>query len=377
VSSRLARSALRVAAMSAKEVLHVRRDPRTLYLALVMPVLLLLLFGYGVSFDLDRLPVAVADRDRTPASRALATAFARSRELEVVGAVEPEGAEDAFRRGRAVAVLVIRPGYGRDLARGERGRAELLVDGADATTANQVLQKADAVARAEGARLALAAGFAAAPPLEVRTWTRYNPTARSAIFIVPGLTAYLMAIGAVLLTALTVAGEWERGSMEQLFASPVGRFEIVLGKLLPYLALGMLQLLLVVAVGATAFDVPIRGSLALLFLFGLVFLVGMLGQGLLVSVLAKNQLVATQAGVLSSLLPSLLLSGMLFPIENMPRPLQLVSAVVPARYLVHALRGILLKGSAFAPLRGDLFAMALFAAAVLAIATARFGRRIA
>jgi ABC-2 type transport system permease protein len=377
MTSRASRFALRVAAMSAKEVLHVRRDPRTLYLALVMPVLLLLLFGYGVSFDLDHLPLAVADADRTPESRALADAFSRSRELDVVAWVAPDAAEDLFRRGTAVAALVIRPGYARDLARGERGRTELLVDGADATTANQVLQKADAIARAESLRLASAAGFAGAPPLEVRTWTRYNPAARSAIFLVPGLTAYLMAIGAVLLTALTVAGEWERGSMEQLFASPVGRFEIVLGKLLPYLALGMLQLLLVVAVGSTAFDVPIRGSLALLFLFGLVFLVGMLGQGLLVSVLAKNQLVATQAGVLSSLLPSLLLSGMLFPIENMPRPLQLVSAVVPARYLVHALRGILLKGSSFDLVRADLLAMALFAAAVLALATAKFGRRIA
>jgi ABC-2 type transport system permease protein len=254
--------------------------------------------------------------------------------------------------------------FARDLARGDPGKAELLVDGADATTANQVLQKADALARAEGRRRAAAAGMSAAAPIEARAWTRYNPAARSAIFLVPGLTAYLMAIGAVLLTALTVAGEWERGSMEQLFASPVGRFEIILGKLLPYLALGMLQVLLVVAVGAVAFEVPIRGSLAVLFLFGLAFLAGMLGQGLLVSVLAKNQLVATQAAVLSSLLPSLLLSGMLFPIENMPRPLQLIASAIPARYLVHALRGILLKASGLDLLWPDLAALAIFAAAI-------------
>jgi ABC-2 type transport system permease protein len=165
--------------------------------------------------------------------------------------------------------------------------------------------------------------------------------------------------------------------LEQLFASPVGRFEVILGKLLPYLALGMLQLLLVVAVGATAFDVPIRGSLALLFVCGLLFLCGMLGQGLFISVVAKNQLVATQAGVLSSLLPSLLLSGMLFPIENMPRPLQLLSSAIPARYLVHALRGLLLKGSGLALLWPDLVALAVFAVAILAVATARFERRVA
>jgi ABC-2 type transport system permease protein len=375
--TRLRRFAIRVGAMAAKEVLHIRRDPRTLYLALVMPVVLLLLFGYGVSFDLDRIPLAVADDDRSPESRALVDAFSRSREFDVVARVAAPEAEGLFRRGSAVAALVVRPGYGRDLARREPGKAELLVDGADATTANQVLQKADTIARAEGRRRSAAAGMSATLPLEARTWTRYNPAARSAIFVVPGLTAYLLAIGAVLLTALTIAGEWERGSMEQLFASPVGRVDVILGKLLPYLALGMLQLLLVVAVGATAFDVPIRGSLALLFGCGLLFLGGMLGQGLLISVVAKNQLVATQAGVLSSLLPSLLLSGMLFPIENMPRPLQLFSSLIPARYLVHALRGLLLKGSGFGLLWPDLLALAIFAVAILAIATARFQRRVA
>jgi len=368
---------VRLGAMAAKEVLHVRRDPRTLYLALVMPPLLLLLFGYGVSFDIDRIPLVVSDADRSPESRALVNAFSRSNEFQVVARVDPEEALALFRRGGAQAALVMRPRFASHLARGEPAEAELLVDGADASTANQILQKADAIARAESRRYALAAGLSGSPPLEARAWTRYNPEARSAIFLVPGLTAYIMALGAVLLTALTVAGEWERGSMEQLFASPVGRFDIIFGKLIPYLALGMLQLLLVVAVGAAAFDVPIRGSLTLLFGFGLVFLVCMLGQGLFISVLAKNQLVATQAGLLSSLLPSLLLSGMLFPIENMPRVLRVISRVVPARYLVHALRGILLKGSGLGLLWPDLLALAIFAAAVLGIATARFQRKIA
>jgi ABC-2 type transport system permease protein len=194
---------------------------------------------------------------------------------------------------------------------------------------------------------------------------------------VPGLAAYILAISAVLLTALTISGEWERGSMEQLFASPVGRLEIVLGKLLPYLALGMIELQLVLAFGAVAFDLPVRGSAPLVFVIGLFFLVGMLGQGLLISVVAKNQLVATQAGALSALLPSLLLSGMVFPIENMPIPLQLLSRVVPARYLVHALRGILLKGNGLEVLWPDLVAQVAFALLVLALATARFQRRLA
>jgi ABC-2 type transport system permease protein len=194
---------------------------------------------------------------------------------------------------------------------------------------------------------------------------------------VPGLTALLLAITAVMLTALAIAGEWERGSMEQLFATPVGRFEIILGKLLPYLVLGFLALLLTLAFGMVAFDLPVRGSLVLVFLLGLVFLAGMLGQGLLISVVTKNQLVATQAGALSAMLPSVILSGMIFPIENMPLPLQVLSRVVPARYLVHGLRGVLLKGNGLEIVWPDLVAMTLFTAVVLAVATRKFERRIA
>jgi ABC-2 type transport system permease protein len=364
--------------MAAKETLHIQRDPRTLYLALAMPVLMLFLFGYGVSFDLDEVPLAVADLDRSEASRALVRTVTGSRELVSAGEALPADADRLFRRGEAAAVLVIPRDYGEKVARRERVTLQLLADGSDVTVANQVLSKADALVRAETERLAgveLSAGTR--PPLRVKLWTRYNPAGRSALFMVPGLAAYILAITAVLLTALTVAGEWERGSMEQLFASPVGRLEIVLGKLAPYLVLGMLELLLVVAFGAAVFDVPVRGSLSLFLLIGFFFLLGMLGQGLLVSVLTKNQLVATQAGTLSSLLPSLLLSGMVFPVENMPWPLQLLSRVIPARYLVHALRGILLKGNGIAALWPDLLAVGIFAVLIVGLSTARFQRRLA
>lgn len=374
---RLARSLVRIGAMASKETLHIRRDPRTLYLALGMPVVMLLLFGYGVSFDLERIPLGVADEDRTEASRALVDAVVASRELEAVARVAPDEAPRLFREGSALAVLQISEGYGRDVAAGKRTAVQLVVDGADAVVANQVLAKVDALVRAETRRLAGPGLAEQAPPLRVQVWTRFNPAGRSALFMVPGLAAYLLAISAVLLTALTIAGEWERGSMEQLFASPVGRLEIVLGKLLPYLVLGLLELQLVLAFGAFAFDLPLRGSATLLFAIGLFFLVGMLGQGLLISVVAKNQLVATQAGALSALLPSMLLSGMVFPLENMPVPLQLLSRIIPARYLVHALRGILLKGNGLDVLWPDLVAQVAFAVLVLALATARFQRRLA
>jgi ABC-2 type transport system permease protein len=374
---RLARALVRVGAMAGKETLHVRRDPRTLYLALGMPVLMLLLFGYGVSFDLERIPLGVADRDRSEASRALVDALVAARELVEAVRVEPDEALRLFRAGDALAVLSVPEGYGRAVAEGGRAEVQLLVDGADAVSANQALAKVDALVRAEARRLAGPAAAALPTPLRVQVWTRYNPGARSALFFVPGLAAYILAITAVLLTALTISGEWERGSMEQLFASPVGRLEIVLGKLLPYLVLGMVELQLVLAFGAAAFDLPVRGSAPLVFAVGLFFLVGMLGQGLFISVVAKNQLVATQAGALSALLPSLLLSGMIFPIENMPLPLQLLSRIVPARYLVHALRGILLKGNGLEVLWPDLVALAAFALVVLGLATARFERRLA
>lgn len=363
--------------MAGKEVLHVVREPRSLFLALLMPVVMLVLFGYGISFDIDRIPMALADADRTPASRQLVNAFTRSNEFEVSEEADPETADRLFRQRRAFAFLVIPAGYGRDLARGGVAKAEFLVDGADAATANQLIQKADAIARAQTLLRARRMDLTGEVPFEARTWTRYNPSGRSAVFFVPGLAAYLMALAAVLLTALAIAGEWERGSMEQLFASPVGRLEIIIGKLLPYLVLGLLQLLLVVAVGAAAFDVPIRGSVILLFLCGLVFLVAMLGQGLFISVVAKNQLVATQAGMLSSMLPSLLLSGMVFPIENMPAAFQALSLAIPARHLVHAFRSVLLKGSGFGSIWPDLLAMALFALLILGLATTRFKRRIA
>jgi len=367
----------RVGAIAWKEILHIRRDPRTLLLALAMPVVMLLLFGYGVSFDVDRIPLAVSDLDRTEASRRLAQAFTENHEFQPVGGAEADDADTTFRRHRATAILVVPQGFEKDLARGGPARAQLLLDAADPVTAGQVLSKADAIALSESRRVSTGPGISAAPPLQVKVSSRYNPEARSAVFIVPGLAAYLMAISAVLLTALTVAGEWERGSMEQLFASPVSRLEIVLGKLLPYLVVGIIQLLLVLGVGTNVFDVPILGSPLLVILAGTLFLAGMLGQGLLISVLAKNQLVATQAGSLSSLLPSLLLSGMLVPIDNMPAVLRLLSRIVPARYMVDALRQILLKGNGFSRVWPDLLAMLIFAVVIVALATFRFKRRIA
>ena len=367
----------RVRALAQKEIIHIVRDVRVIYLALGLPVVLLALFGYAVSFDLDRLPIAVIDQDRTAASRSLIESMTTSDAFRIAVELKSPSAVGAyFRRGEFKAAVVVPAGFGRSLARGERAAWQMLLDGADGTTTRIALGYAAGISQAETLRLLQESGRGLEPPLSARTRVRFNPSMRSARFIVPGLIAVILSIMAVLLTALTVAREWERGSMEQLFATPVRRLEVILGKLLPYVAIGMVQVLLVVTVGAWLFGVPVVGSLWLLFGAAALFLLGMLGQGLLISVVTRNQQVATLIGVVSSMLPTLLLSGFLFPIENMPRLLQLISLAIPGRYFIVALRGILLKGNGAAVLWPQLFALSLFAAAMIALCTARFKRRL-
>ncbi|MBN1961227.1 MAG: ABC transporter permease [Deltaproteobacteria bacterium] len=366
---------MRVAAMANKEIMHIRRDPRTLLLALGMPVILLVIFGYGVSFDIERIPLVTVDHDQSAVSRSLTQAFTSANEFTNIGNKDIKQAEALLHRGEALAILVIPVDFSKVLLANKTSPIQLIIDGADPVVTNQIISKSDAIVRAQTQRLIGVSDISL--PLQVQVWTKYNPLNRSALFLVPGLAAYLLAISAVMLTALTIAGEWERGSMEQLFASPVGRLEIVIGKLLPYLVLGMVEVLLVITTGALAFDVPVRGSLVLLFTFAFLFLIGMLGQGLLISVIAKNQLVATQAGALSSLLPSMILSGVVFPLENMPKILQGLSYIVSARYMVAALRGIMLKGNGLETLWSELMAQIIFATVVITLATLRFRRRLA
>jgi ABC-2 type transport system permease protein len=369
----------RIVAIARKEVLHVARDPRSLYLALGMPVVLLILFGYGVSFDMDHLPVAVIDEDHSRTSRELSERMFASGEFERIESegLTPDHASSLFDTRTAAAVLLIPHGFGDGLARGEHESVQILVDGVEANTATQIVGKTDAVLRQSAAAAVSARGAAISPPYDVRVTTWFNPGARSALFLVPGLVAYVLAIVCVLLTALTMAREYERGSMQQLFVTPVGTAEIMIGKLLPYFALGVIGALLVLAAGTWIFDVPVRGNTLALALATALFLFGMLGQGLVISIVAKSQMVATQMATMTSMLPSMLLSGFLFPIENMPLPLRVLSNVVPSRYFIHALRGILLRGNGFAEVKTDLIALAIFAAFMFLVGSRRFKRELA
>jgi ABC-2 type transport system permease protein len=364
----------RILALADKEVRHVLRDVRTVYLALAMPLVMLLLFGFGVSFDLEHLPVAFVDLDQTSLSRAVRRRVLADDVFDDAGLLaDGAAAERALIAGEAAMVVVLERGLSRDLARGDRVSVQLLLDGSDNASATQARARGEQALRAILASLTPRRG----PPVELRTITRFNPSGKSAVFLVPGISAYVLAMVAVLLTALTVAREWERGSMAQLFATPVTRLEIVLGKLLPYLVLGMLAVLLVIAAGSWVFDVPFRGSPLALALLSLLFLVGMLGQGLLISVMTRNQMVATQLATMSSMLPSMLLSGFVFPIENMPTALQWLSRAVPARYYVSGLRGVLLRGNGLTELWPEALLLLAFGVLMLGLSTARFPRTIA
>ncbi|MEZ4236620.1 MAG: ABC transporter permease [Myxococcota bacterium] len=362
----------RVWAMARKEVAHVRRDPAMLYLAIGMPLLLILIFGFGVRFDADDLPVVVVDQDRTAASADLIDAWVASGDLRLVDVVtDVEEARRALRSNRSVAALIVPPHAGADLDRGDPVAVQLLADGTDGTIANMLLANAEAITQS------IAASRSRKPPAVLPSvQTRYNPAGQSAMFMLPGTITYVLALVSVLLTGLAVAREWERGSMEQLFATSVGIPEIVFGKLLPYLALGALDVLLALALGAAVFQLPLRGSLWLVALGSLLFIVGMLGQGLFISIVTRSQMLATQLGTLSAMLPSLLLSGFMFPVQNLPLPLWLLSHLVPARYLVALLRAVLLKGAGFTDVWLDLLGLLAFAVVTVGASAARFQRRI-
>ncbi len=368
----------RIVAIALKEVMHIFRDLGTLYFAVGMPLIMLVLFGYAISFDVDHIPVVVVDQDQTADSRQIVArlfsgpSFTRVGDLRTAEEIEP-----ALRRRRASVGVVVPKGFSRALGRGETGTVQVLVDAADNATTQTVLASASRFTVVVDQELANKALGPSPDPIEARVRALYNPSEKSALFLVPGLVAVIQTMMSVLLTALTVAREWERGSMEQLFATPVRRIEIVIGKLVPYFGVAMIQMLLVLAAGTWLFGVPIRGSIPLLFALSSLFLVAGLGQGLVISVLTKNQMVATQAAAVTSMLPAVLLSGFIMPIDNMPRPLQIVSNVLPVRHFMHAVRGIMLRDVQPRDLVKDALALTIFAVVVLAISTARFRRRIA
>ncbi|MBK8013006.1 MAG: ABC transporter permease [Deltaproteobacteria bacterium] len=367
---------LRTSALAHKEALHMLRDRQVIFLALGMPLVLVLLFGYAVSFDVEEVEVAVVDHDMTHASRSFLARVDASDAFRITAyPASAEGAEALFRRSHLKAMFVVPRGFQRALDREEPADVQLIIDGADGTTARVIEAYASALALFTTADL-ISSVPTSTPLFEPRIRMWFNPRMASAVFVVPGLVAVVLAIITVLLSGLTVAREWERGSMEQLFATPVGRLSIILGKVAPYVGLGFLQFLLILVAGAYLFDIPLRGSFPTLVLAVFLFLVAALGQGVFISMATKSQQLAVQIGAITSILPSLLISGFLFPIANMPLPLRIVSRLVPARYFIACLRGVLLQGRGLSTLWPQILGLAALGIGIIAITTRRFRRRL-
>ena len=362
-------------AVGRKEFRQIRRDRRTLMILLFIPVFFLLLYGYALNFDIKHVRIAVEDRDLSPESRRLVSAFVNSGYFDIAAPVTTEQEiVDLMDRDRIRAALIIPRGLGRDVRRRVPVSVEVLINGENANTATTVMAYASTVINTESSRYQLTAPGAPAPlvQLEPRVW--YNPDLRSSLFLVPGLLAYIGMITAVVSTALAVVREKERGTMEQVRMAPIGTLPFIVGKSLPYFVVSMTAAVGVVLASMVLFDLPVRGSWWLLLLSMGLYLFGALAMGLFISTVAESQQVAFQIALLSSFLPTMMLSGFIFPIASMPTVLQFVTYVVPARYFLVALRGVLLKGSGFLAVADSLAALVLFAVIVTSLAAIRLRR---
>jgi ABC transporter DrrB family efflux protein len=376
-------------AMLLKEFSHIRRERSTIFFMLVVPVLQTVIFGYAIQLDVEHIPTVVYDLDGRRHARELVEAFENTRTFTIVDRVfDDESFERALASGRVKVGVRVPPDYSDDLLSGRQAQVQVLIDGSDSTVATTALNSANLLGTSLSSRISR--GFAetlpavpsrdraghVAMPIEIRPRLLYNPDLDSSHFFVPGLVGIIMQLVTLLLTSFAIVREREHGTLEQLFVTPVGRVALLLGKMIPYAAVGGLEMLIVLTVMVFVFGVPIHGSLLLLFGLASLFLVCALNLGLLVSTLAKTQLQAMQFAFLF-MLPSVLLSGFVFPREEMPWPLYLLSFGIPATYFVEILRGIVLRGADLIDLLSQAIGLTICCAIVLSISVARFHKYLA
>jgi ABC-2 type transport system permease protein len=365
-----------------KEFIHIIRDPRTLGVMFLAPLIQLILFGYAATSDVRDVPLAVFDQDRTPQSRHLITAFVESGQFRVARAI---GSEQELAQlidaGDARAGLIIPPRYGADLLNGKAAQVAFVLDGSDPSVASSALSSARLIGQIEATTvqqqaLARRGGVVSlAPPLEVRPRVWYNPDMASAIFMVPALIGIILQMQATLLTSSAIVRERERGTIEQLIVTPIRPVELIVGKILPYALVALLITIEVLLAGTFWFGVPIKGSLTLLLGISCLFLLSALGIGLLISTLANTQQEAFLLTFLT-LLPSIFLSGFIYPIAAMPKVLQYASGVIPLTYFLTVVRGIVIKGVGVPALTSQIIALTIFGAALIILASTRFRKRL-
>jgi ABC-2 type transport system permease protein len=373
----------RIKAVAKNEFLHIIRDPRSLGMGIAMPMLLLFLFGYALTLDVDRVPLIAWDQSNTPESRELLSRFSGSRYFSLQTRTDNyRNIERSIDTRDAMVALIIPTDFARRIDSGRKTSVQVLLDGSDPNTATYALGYAQNIVSGFSQDIVLrqirrsSGSPAQLAQLEVRPRVWFNTDMVSRNYIFPGLIAVIMMIIAALLTSLTIAREWETGTMEQLISTPLRGPELILGKLIPYFTIGILDLILSVLVGEFIFDIPLRGSLPLLFGMSVVFLVGALSLGILISIVTKSQLVASQLALVVTMLPAFLLSGFIFPIENMPPPIQVITHIVTARYFVTILRGIYLKDVGLGVIAGEVSLLVVFAVVVLALSVRKFRKKI-
>lgn len=359
-----------IAAVCEKEAKEILRDPITVGIALLMPLVMLFLFGYAISLDVKDVALGVLDQDRSAASRALIDRFVRNDYFTfAAGYGSTDEVDTALQRNAVKLALVIPPGFQERLARGDPAPVQVLVDGTYSATANLVAAYAEAVV----------AGFRdrSSPGIRVETRVWYNPALKSVTYVVPGLFGVILMAFPPLLTALAITREKETGSIQQIFASPLSPAEFLAGKLVPYGLIAFVQILMVIAVGFLWFEVPLRGNLSLLLAGGLIYVFCTVGLGLLVSTVTSSQLVAMLLALILTLMPSFLFSGFLFPVFTMPYVLQLYTRLFPAQYFVDLSRGVILKGAGLPDVWLSAGLLLLYTAAIFALAVWRFRKKVA
>lgn len=365
-----------------KEFIQIVRDPRTLAITIVMPVAMLFLLGYAASNDVRNVPLAVWDQDRSPASRELLDAYRAADYFHLAYDVD---SEDALRglidHGQALAGLIIPPDYSTRIVRGEMAQVAMIVDGTDPSIASTALSAAAMIGQTKATNLlverAASRGQSAVTqmPVEVRTQVWYNPDLLSSHFMIPGLIGLILMYLTTLLTSTAIVRERERGTIEQLIVTPLRSSELMVGKLLPYALIAMVDVVEIIAAGVLIFGAPINGSLPLLLVLSALFLMSTLGLGLLVSTMASTQQEAMMTSAFF-MLPALFLSGFLFPLSSMPWYLQAISHVIPLRYFLIITRGIMLKGVGVEVIRTEILALALFTVIIMGAAVLRFHKRL-
>lgn len=364
-----------------KEFIQIFRDPRTLGLILVMPIVQLFLLGYAATTDVKNVPIAVLDQSRTPESRALLDAFRAADYFRIDYEVRSEEEiQILIERGDVRAALVIPPDYDRRLLDGD-AQVSMVLDGSDATVGSTALSTANLIGQSYSIKVLTeqasrqGRGTTVRPPLEVRTRVWYNPDLVSAYFMIPGMIGMILYFITALLTATAIVRERERGTIEQLIVTPVRSWELVIGKVIPYIILGFFDTIEVLLIGHYWFKVPIRGNLGLIFATSGLLLLSSLGIGLFASTIANTQQEAFLT-VMFTMLPGIFLSGFFFPIDAMPKFLQLISYAIPLRYFLVIIRTLLLKGVGAAAIQNEIIALAIFGVVIMSAASARFRKRL-